>query len=299
MPSTLPHVTWLRAFEAAARHSSFAAAAQELNLTPAAISQQIRLLEKHLDVDLFKRLPHGVTLTDIGQAYALPIRRAFDEMQDATTGLFKRQKRRRLHIRTSIAYGTLSLAPRLAEFPALHPDVELHMSTAIWSDRMDDPDIDIDIRYGTGNWSEPHMWQLSQETGVIVCTPEHAARFGTPCDITTLAADRVVMVMGSEVEWQRMSQHFSLDLPPPAHSMKADSSIMALQMVLGGGCAGIIHASFAQTYIAQGLLVQPFDYALPMRESYFMILNDHALARSEVADFRDWLVSATKGDLLH
>ncbi len=289
--SRLPHVIWLRAFEAAARHSSFSGAANELNLTPAAVSQHIRLLEKHLGVSLFKRLPHGVTLTDMGQAYALPIRKAFTEMHDATAGLFRRRVRRHLHIRTSVTYGALVLAPRLAEFYALHPDVELHMTTAVWSDRLDDPRIDIDIRYGTGNWSEPHLWQLSQETGLVVCAPDHAARFGTPPDLAALASDHRVLIMGSEVEWQRLSAHFSLDLGPAVHCSRADSSLMALQMLLGGGCSAIIHESFAAPYLERGLLICPFDYRLPIREAYYLIIDSEALKRSEVVDFRDWLVS--------
>jgi LysR family glycine cleavage system transcriptional activator len=291
--SRLPHVTWLRAFEAAARHSSFSGAADELHLTPAAVSQHIRLLEKHLDVTLFKRLPHGVSLTDMGQAYALPIRKAFSEMQDATAGLFAQRKKRRLHIRTSVTYGALVLAPRLAEFAAMYPDVEVHMTTAVWSDRLDDPRIDIDIRYGTGNWTDPHMWQLSHETGIVVCAPGHAARFGAAPDIEAMASDNLVLVMGSEVEWQRLSSHYALEFGPPSHSTKADSSLLALQMLLGDGCAAIIHESFAAPYLDKGLLVSPFEYRLPIREAYFMIIGNDALNRAEVTDFRDWLLGGS------
>ena len=99
----LPHVTWLRSFEVAARHSSFSAAADELNLTPAAVSQQIRLLEDHLGVQLFIRLARGVSLTDAGQAYALPLRKSFQDMQDATRGLFGVKRKSRLRIRASIS----------------------------------------------------------------------------------------------------------------------------------------------------------------------------------------------------
>lgn len=290
--SKLPHVTWLRAFEAAARYSSFSSAADELNLTPAAVSQHIRLLEQHLGVSLFKRLPHGVLLTDVGQAYALPIRKAFREMQDATSGLFSQRRKRHLHIRTSITYGSLVLAPRLAAFSVLHPDIELHMSTTVWSDRLDDTSIDIDIRYGTGDWSDPHMWQLSHETGIVVCSPDHAARFGQVPDIASMAADRLVLVMGSEIEWQRLSSHYSLDLGQATYTAKADSSLVALQILLGGGCAGIIHESFAAPYLDKGLLVSPFKYRLPIREAYFMIIENQALERSEASEFRDWLLSS-------
>ena len=289
--SKLPHITWLRAFEASARHSSFSAAAEELGLTPAAVSQHIRLLEQHLGVELFKRLPRGVTLSDMGQAYALPIRKAFADMEDATSGLFSVKRRRRVHVRTSITYGSLILAPKLAAFSELHPDVELHMSTAIWSDRLDDTRIDIDIRYGTGGWGDPHIWPLSHETGIVVCNPAHAASFGPEPDIAAMVQEGVILVMGSEVEWQRLAAHFSLDLPPPTRFSKVDSSMLALQMLTHGGGAAIIHESFARDYLARGLLVSPFPYQLPIREAYYMIIRDGAQTRPEVRDFRDWLIS--------
>ena len=95
-----PQVTWLRSFEAAARRGSFSAAADDLGLTPAAVSQQIRLLEKHLGAQLFERLPKGVVLTDTGQAYAQPIRKSFSEMQAATEGLFGSRSRKTVKVRS-------------------------------------------------------------------------------------------------------------------------------------------------------------------------------------------------------
>ncbi|QEW18250.1 Gcv operon activator [Marinibacterium anthonyi] len=289
--SKLPHVTWLRAFEAAARHSSFSSAAEELGLTPAAVSQHIRLLEQHLGVNLFKRLPRGVMLSDMGQAYALPIRKAFADMEDATSGLFTVRRKRRLHVRTSISYGPLVLGPKLAAFSAMYPDIELQMTTAVWSDRLDDPRIDIDIRYGTGGWDDPHIWPLSHETGIVLCNPDHARSFGPEPDLGAMVQAGVVLILGSEMEWERLAEHFSLDLPMPGRVARADSSMLALQMMVGGPGAAIIHESFARDYLAQGLLVSPFPYRLPIREAYYMIVRDDALARPEVRAFRDWIVS--------
>lgn len=287
----LPHFTWLRAFEAAARHSSFSSAADELNLTPAAVSQHIRLLEQHLGVVLFKRLARGVTLSDMGQAYAIPIRKAFADMEEATSGLFTVKRRRRLHVRTSVSFGALILAPKLAAFSALHPDIEIHMSTAVWSDRLDDPRIDIDVRYGTGSWDDPQIWPLAREFGIVLCSPDHAHRFGPNPDLAEMIQDGVIMIVGSEIEWQRLSAHFSLDLPAATRFTKSDSSVLALQTLIGGGWIGIIHESFAQDYLAGGALVSPFPYRLPIRESYHMIVRDEAMERPEVRLFRDWLIS--------
>lgn len=289
--SKLPHVPWLKAFEAAARHSSFSNAADELNLTPAAVSQQIRLLEQHINVQLFKRLPRGVELTPQGQAYAQPIRKAFQEMQNATTGLFEISRKRKIHVRASITYAALVLAPKLTMFNALHPDIEVHLSTAVWSDRIDQTDIDLDIRYGNGDWSEPNILQLGHEIGRVVCSPAHAASFGEGLNIHAIAEGRVVMVHGSEIEWKRLSEHFALQLPTLQTITKADSSLIALQILSGGSGASIIHENFAKWYIDQGLLACPFDYRLPIREAYYLVTPDRAQEREEVRALRDWLLA--------
>ena len=296
----LPHVTWLRAFEAAARHSSFSSAAEELHLTPAAVSQQIRLLEQHIGVQLFKRLARGVELSAQGQAYALPIRKAFQDMQNATAGLFEISRRRKIHIRASITYGTLFLAPLLPTFQMLYPDVDVHLSTAVWSDRMDDEAIDIDIRFGNGDWGERHMVQLGHEVARVICNPAQVTALGEDLTVEALAAGRRVLVLGSEVEWQRLSERFDLTLPASASVTKVDSSLMALQVIAGAvggagnrGATAIMHERFAARYEAQGQISSPFDYRLPMREAYYLIVKDQAMDREEVRLFRDWLLTQT------
>lgn len=286
----LPHVTWLRAFEAAARHKSFTEAAIELNLTPAAVSQQIRLLERHLGAPLFRRLPRGVVLTDVGQAYALPVRKSFAEIQDATEGLFTVRRKRRVHVRASISYATLVLAPRLRAFHDLHPDIEVVLSTAVWSDRMDDETIDIDIRYGTGHWSEPNIWRLGDEVASVVCHPDHLASFGPDPTLGEVLAAGVVPVQGSEIEWRRLSETFGLDCPDPPVWLTADSSLIALQTVAGGFGAALIFRSFSAPFLDRGALVAPFGHELPMREAYYLVLREDARGRSEIEAFRSWLV---------
>nr|WP_217808044.1 LysR substrate-binding domain-containing protein [Oceanibacterium hippocampi] len=283
-------MTWLRAFEAAARHSSFSDAAAELNLTPAAVSQQIRLLERHLGIQLFRRLPRGVALTDMGQAYALPIRKSFTEIQDATEGLFTVRRRRKVGIRASISYATLILAPRLKAFHDLHPDIELSLSTAVWSDRMDNETIDLDIRYGTGHWDEPEIRKLGDEVATVVCHPDHLRSFGTKPRVQELLAAGIVPVLGSEVEWSRLSERFGLDYPEPPVWLKADSSLIALQTIAAGFGAALIHESFARPFMDRGILCSPFEYRLPIREAYYLVMRGAVADRDEVEAFRNWLI---------
>ena len=291
----LPHVTWLRAFEAAARHSSFSDAADELGLTPAAVSQQIRLLEQHLGTPLFRRLPRGVVLTDMGQAYALPIRKSFAEMTDATDGLFTMRRRRSLRVRASISYAALILAPRLAGFHDLHPGTEITLSTVVWSDRMDDAAIDIDIRYGTGHWQEPGIWPLGDEEAVLVCHPDHLRSFGPDPKVQDVLGAGIIAVQGSEPEWRRLSDRFDLGCPEPPVWLTADSSLMALQTLAAGFGTALIHRSFLSGFLARGELVLPFDYRLPMRAAYYAVTPEDPPAREEIEAFRAWLLAGMPG----
>src|SRR6202158_84643 len=117
----LPTLTWLRAFEAAARTSSFAAAAAELNLTSGAISYQIRALEAHLGFALFERLPRGVKLTPMGVAYLPPVRKAFEELADSTMGLFGGSERGQITVHAPVSLASLWLPPHLAAFMKAFP----------------------------------------------------------------------------------------------------------------------------------------------------------------------------------
>ena len=290
----LPHVIWLRAFEAAARHRSFSAAAEELALTPAAVSQQVRLLEQHLHVQLFHRLPRGVELTDLGQAYAQPIRKSFRDMQTATEGLFRVPRRKTLRVRASISYAALVLAPQLSAFRALNPDIDIQLSTAVWSDRMDDASIDLDIRYGTGDWPETRVWSLGQERAVVVCHPDHASSFDEGPTIAALAASDIVQVVGSEADWERLSARFELDLPAPAQRIKADSSLIALQMLASGQGAAIIMRRFAQRYLEQGLLISPLPYVLPLEQGFYLVAREDTKHSAEIERFREWLTSGVE-----
>ncbi len=286
----IPHVIWLRAFEAAARHGSFSAAADELCLTPAAISQQIRALEQHLDVSLFERLARGVALTDRGAAYAQPIRKALLDMERATQGLFGVSQKRVIQLRASISCAALVIAPKLAEFQTLHPDIEVRLSTFVWADRFADDDVHIDIRFGHGDWTDGRVTHLGHEFAVPVCHPDYAS-LGADLSIETMAAGEVVHIAGSETDWVRLAEHAGLTLGSPSNVVHVDSSLVALQAVIAGRGSVMVLESFAREYIRQGLLVAPTDYRLPVRPSHFLVERDGAASADDLRVFSDWVLS--------
>ncbi|QDI74367.1 MULTISPECIES: LysR substrate-binding domain-containing protein [Leisingera] len=288
---TLPHVTWLKAFEAAARLSSFSAAAAELGLTPAAVSQQIRLLEQHLNTRLFKRLPRGVALTDTGQAYAQPIRKSFDDMQRATTGLFSSKRKRVVRLRATISCAALVIAPQLARFRAEHPDIFVQLSTTVWASRFDEEALDIDIRYGSGDWQEAQILHLGHESAIPVCSPAYAAALGGAPSIEDLARADVVQIIGSETDWGRLADLHGLTLQVTTDWLKADSSLLALQTVAAGHGVTMVLESFAKQYLDQGLVIAPAAFKLPKRRSHYLVINDRAGQREEVKAAASWLMS--------
>jgi len=286
----LPHVTWLRSFEAAARHSSFASAADELNLTPAAVSQQIKLLEQNLGMKLFKRLPKGVELTDIGQAYAQPVRASFLDLQTATDGLFKPKLKTTLRVRASISFGVLVLAPRLNEFRALHPEVDIILSTTVWSDRMSDATIDVDIRYGTGDWPEQDIWSLGDGQATLVCNPKDAARFQR--DPLSLSDADIVPIIGSENDWPLMFHALGVDCAVPAPWMPVDSSLLALESIASGRGVAIVNRMFSRSYIRRGALAEPFKQALKTQNNFHVVARPDTTKQDQIALFHEWILSA-------
>lgn len=287
----LPHVNWLRTFEAAARHSSFASAANELHLTPAAVSQQIKLLEETLGMKLFKRLPKGVELTDIGQAYALPVRASFLDLKTATDGLFQSKQKTTLRVRASISFGVLVLAPRLNEFRALHPEIDIILSTTVWSDRMSDATIDVDIRYGAGDWPEQDIRPLGVGQATILCNPNDAALFQR--DPSCLKDADIVPIIGSENDWPLMFRELGLDCPVPPPWMPVDSSLLALESIASGRGVAIVNKMFSKSYIKRGVLVEPFKQALNTHNNFYSVAQPSVKKRQKINIFYEWLQSIT------
>jgi LysR family glycine cleavage system transcriptional activator len=287
---SLPHPTWLRTFEAAARLGSFSAAADELALTPAAVSQQMRLLEQHLKTTLFERLPRGVALTDMGKAYAQPVRKGLNDIQVATTGLFGQAKRKQIKIRASISFAALIIAPRLHEFLDAHPHIDVELSTFVWANRFQDGISDIDIRFGFGDWADGHVTHLGHEFAVPICSPNYLQRFGGNPTLDAVAAEHIYTIHGSESDWPELFQQLGLSSPMHAKITRLDSSLLAAQTVGNASGVAIVLESFAQSFIDEGRVVTPVTEKLSIRQAHFLVARDGAELRDEIRAFADWIM---------
>lgn len=281
----LPPPAWLRAFEAAARLGGFAAAAAELGLTPAAVSQQIRALETRLGVALFRRLPRGVALTETGQAYLPPVRRAFAEMSSATAGLFGTVQTDPVVLRAPPSFAALRLAPLLPGFRARHPDVALRLSTSIWAEAAGEEQVDVDIRYGDGRGVAGEAVWLSAPASVLVCPPGAVDGAGA-------WAGRAIHVAGCENLWQSLAAREGFGPEAVRARLSADSSLVALEMVAAGLGAALVARDLARAYLDRGRVSAPGPVELEHREAHYAVLPEPGPGRPEARLLRDWLTEA-------
>lgn len=288
---TLPHLPWLRAYESAARYGSFSAAAQELHVSPAAVSLQIRSLEQHLGFALFERLPRGVRLTEMGSAYLPSVRKAFDTLSMSTAGLFGNPGERTLTVRCTAAFAVLWLAPRLQAFRAAHPGIDLRLFTAIWADGLGAGEADVEIRFGDGHWPGFEAERLHTEPSIAVCSPVWLQRASASVPLLALARKHPIHILGCEDLWTRWFRSAgSAGGEPVARGIQVDTSLTALALAASGAGFAIVLRSFAQADLQSGRLVTPFDGALVIDDTHYLLLPEgRKRPRPEVLMFCAWL----------
>jgi LysR family glycine cleavage system transcriptional activator len=297
----LPTLTWLRAFEAAARASSFSAAAAELNLTSGAISYQIRALEAHLGFALFERLPRGVKLTSMGVAYLPPVRKAFEELADSTAGLFGGSGRVQIAVHAPVSLAALWLAPKLPAFSAAHPLIDVRLSSVIWDNAVPDEATDLEIRYGSGQWHGYRSERLINQNIVPVCSPAllHSVKAAQTAnaaqgrgEVAELLPRHLIPIMGHEKHWLAVRQSLRLANDSGIAGPTVDTTVAALELAAAGAGVALTHRIFLSAYFATGRLVEALPQEFADDNSYYVIAPERPQrVRREVQLFRDWLVA--------
>ncbi len=297
MRRRLPPLNSLRAFEAAARHLSFTKAAEELNVTQAAISHQVKALEDHLGVLLFRRLNRALALTEAGRGLLSPAREAFDLLDVAVQRLRQAEAGGPLRVSVLSSFAAKWLLPRLVRFRALHPDIDVLVSA---DDRLVDlerDEIDVGIRYGAGGYPGLRVdWLLGDEI-LPVCAPSllegpHPLRGPADLKHHTLLHDEVSGTADSPDwrVWFRAAGLKNGGIDPergPGYSHMA----MVLEAAIAGEGVALGRLSLACDDLRAGRLVCPFGPRLRTRYAYW-IVSSHALAeRPKVKAFREWLLA--------
>ncbi len=282
----LPPLNWLRSFEASARALSFTHAAQELCLTQAAVSKHVKSLEYNLGRTLFTRLPHGLELTHDGAAYLPAVRDALDRLSNATQDLFDSKKRLQLNVRTSLVYYNCCLAHRISEFYQKYPDIEINFSSFIWVDNGGlEPGIDLEVRYGRGDWDNLIANQIHDDSLLPVASPK--AELGR---VEDLSDQYLLHCVGYAEGWEHWLQAAGFSGLKPKGHRHFDTLISAFQMAEMQHGVALGRSSLVEQALSEGRLVAPFDYQLKSSEAFYLVHSNDCPTDSPAAMFKDWLL---------
>lgn len=248
----------LKAFEAAARALSLTRAADELNVTQAAVSHQVRLLENQLGVELFRRLPRGLALTDEGLNLLPAIQEAFGRIDTALDRVGDGLAREVVHVGAVGTFASGWLLPRLSEFARLHPQVDVRVSTH--NNRVDPAaeGLDFAIRYGRGTWPGMHGAFLMAAPVSPLCTPNLATQLRDAADLARFALLRSYFVD----DWRLWFEAAEVVPNGPINGPIFDSSLTMVQCALQGLGIALAPPTMFERELAEGRLVQPFDTTL-------------------------------------
>ncbi|WJS85904.1 LysR family transcriptional regulator [Paracoccus sp. TOH] len=286
----LPHLTYLQAFDAAARHLSFSKAAEELNCTQSAISQRIRALEQYLGRPLFHRLRNGLELSEVGQAYRPGVAEALDVLEAATQGLVGARARRTVTVSAPISFASIWLSAEMHRFHALHPDIEVRVNSTIWTD----PNVelaDLSIAVVDEVQLRPELTPLRRERMVLVAPAgEPGPAQGQPL-AEWINARRMIYVQGKHQLWERWADASGTVLAPRVAPVKVDNAATALEMVAGSGGISIVFGTHCDPYLAAGRLSAPAGAGLPTSLVHTVALTRPSPSPS-VRKFHAWLVAA-------
>lgn len=290
MARKLPPLNSLKSFEAAARRLSFTLAADELCVTQAAISHQVKSLEQFIGTPLFIRLPRRLELTEPGKQLLSSLTRSFDEMDATISSLSNRPQKQTLKLRMGSAFAAKWLSPRLPEFTRQHPQTELVFNYSQQLADFDRSDMDISITFGNGNWPGLEVFPLVPLDFFPVCSPSFIQDHGNLTDPSQLANLPLLHDLDHYCWTQWLKQVGAYDVDPKRGSVLDDSNVLIQAAVDGQGVA-LSSTILVNDLLATGKLIKPFESVFYSRWAYHLIYAKKDITNPNILAFRDWLLT--------
>ena len=291
---TLPSLNALRAFEVCGRLLSVQLAANELNVTPAAVSRQIKLLEDQLGVLLFERGHRAIALTPMGERYLADVVRGFETLRTATINLTEARRRRTLKIRGYTTFSMNWLLPRLSTFHREHPDIEVSLTTSLQPVDFNTEDVDAAIRLSHAPSSDLGYDRLVPNELVPVCSPEFLRAHPDLADATPEALRNVPLLhsLARREDWAKWLDAAGVRGVNPLSGLSYESSILAYFAATQGVGVAMAQRVLVADQLRDGTLVMPFSFVLDQGAyTYYLIYPRVHLSNAEFAAFRNWLLS--------
>lgn len=290
MKHRLPPLNALRAFDAASRHLSFQKAAEELHVTPSALSFQIRQLEEFLQIELFQRLNRRVVLTDTGARFAPFVQDGFERLHGAMNQLRPATPDNVLNVSTGPAFAAKWLSPRLHRFIDQHPDLELRIAANLALSDLRSEAVDVAIRFGGGSYPGLRVETLADDAATPLISPNLLKdRFGGTMTLDDLASltllhDDSASFLPNAVTWATWLMQAGAHGIDAGRGTRFSHADHALEAAVDGGGIVLGRLTLAARDIRAGRLVAPFDLVMPSNASFhFCCLPEMAEAPKVVA----------------
>lgn len=291
----LPPLNALRAFESAARHLNFSRAADELSVTPGAVSQQIQNLEDYVGAALFRRTPRGLLLTDAAQTALPALREAFDRLAEAASMLTAAVDGRRLSLTAPPSLTAKWLLPRLGRFELAHPQVDIWLSAGMDVVDFATGEIDLALRYGSGRYPGLEVQHLMSETVIPVASPRLVERqtLNTPEDL----ASHVLLHDGSPdaddscPDWALWLAARGVRSVDGQRGPRFNQSSLVIEAAVNGRGVALAKRTLAQADLDAGRLIAPLQIATAVDFAYYLVHPKAKGRLPQVKVFVAWLTA--------
>jgi LysR family glycine cleavage system transcriptional activator len=288
MPRRLPPLNALRAFEVAARSANFTRAAQELGVSQAAVSQQVKALEATLGLKLFSRDGKRLVITRAGKQYLAIVRDALDRIAVGTDRLLQR-KPSNLSVSTSPDFGAKWLVHRLGRFTAAYPEIDLRVATTTKQVDLIAEHVDLAIRHGNGHWAGLDAIALCQERLVPVCSPKLLSGGNRISQASDLLKHPLLRLDG----WATWSKWFAAAgvAAPARKGPVLNQASMLIDAAAEGQGVALARTTLAAWDLRHGRLVVPINFSLPLENTYWIVYPKLAAGDARIVTLRDWLLA--------
>jgi LysR family transcriptional regulator, glycine cleavage system transcriptional activator len=290
----MPSLNGLRAFEATARHLSMKLAAEELCVTPSAVSQLLKGLESDLGTSLFRRDNRAIALTEAAQILLPPVRNAFRLITDASERVRGDPHGGLLTVSVAPFFAESWLVPRLGDFHADHPDLDLRIIATTTLANLASGEADVAIRHGLGSWRGMASDLLMAPPVIPVAAPALLERLGRPAGAAALV-DWPKIHDADRGGWAMWFARQGVDDPGSVRGPSFDDPSLLRSAVLAGQGAGLLPAPLVESYIEDGRLVAVGAQAEIAEFAYYLVVPRANVDRAKISAFRAWILQAVSG----
>jgi LysR family glycine cleavage system transcriptional activator len=288
MRSNIPSLNWLRVFEAAARLESFARAAEYLNMSTSAVSQQIKALESHFGERLFRRGSRNVELTDVGYAFLPSVRQSLKMVEESASSLFDKNRDQSVTIQATLIFATMWLSKRLPDFSRLHPEVQLHLSGSYNDVDYQHGGAELGIIFGPVSRSWGQCDRLFDETVYAVGHREIVRSINS---VDELLKHRLIQIPTHQINWNQLLNCVGIDSIPKRQLCFTDSTQIALSMAKAGYGLALARSPVSDNVVEQlGLEKCDTLPILKSSEAYYLVYRNLEGLSSSARAFRRWLL---------